>query len=229
MDHEKSELQDPNASNQSSVQKRQEPSQTTRTTDLCAPTLRSSRTSCVSKTGLGGGTLRISPVDQLPTIIQSDLLQAQRAQIQVWVVRLSLDAQHLSWAGERRVLRRDSRGHEGAPGARTWRGFPLRSAAGGGRRDGEGLKRNEGRMGGGGRHGGGGGGMGVMKMRHALGGRTTMHRDLTGIIISYVGANHPVAGGGTEARRIVGDVVRLPFDSRKVGEALSETSSSLPV
>lgn len=77
--------------------------------------------------------------------------------------------------------------------------------------------------GGGGRHGGGGGGMGVMKMRHALGGRTT------GIIISHVGANHSVAGGGTEARWIVGDVVRLLFDSRKVGEALSETSSSLPV
>lgn len=68
-----------------------------------------------------------------------------------------------------------------------------------------------------------------MKMRHALGGRTTMHRDLTGSIINCVGANHSGAGGGTEARRIVGDVVRLLFDSREVGEALSETSSSLPV
>lgn len=75
-----------------------------------------------------------------------------------------------------------------------------------------------------------------MKKRHALGRRTTMHRDITGIIIKHVGGDHTVtgghlAGGGTEARWIVGDAVRLPAllfdssrevtsDSRQVGEAL---------
>lgn len=63
-----------------------------------------------------------------------------------------------------------------------------------------------------------------------------MHRDITGIIINHVGGDHSftgghLAGGGTEARWIVGDVVGLPAllfdssrevtsDSRQVGEAL---------
>lgn len=87
----------------------------------------------------------------------------------------------------------------------------------------------------------------MMKMRCVLGRRTTMHRDVAGIIINQVRAWHSVvgghlAGGRTETRWIVGDVVRLPallFDSsssgevtsncRQVGETLSQTSSSLPV
>lgn len=84
-----------------------------------------------------------------------------------------------------------------------------------------------------------------MKMRHALGKRTTMHQDVTGIIIKQVGADPAVtgrhlAGGGTEARWIVGDVVRLPAllfdssrevtsDSRQVGEGVCWTFSSLPI
>lgn len=81
-----------------------------------------------------------------------------------------------------------------------------------------------------------------MRTRHALGRRTTMHWDVTGVIINYVGSDHSVrgghlAGGGTEVRCIVGDVICFLFDSsrevksdtRQVGEALCETSSSLPV
>lgn len=76
-----------------------------------------------------------------------------------------------------------------------------------------------------------------MKMRHALGKRTTMHQDVTGIIIKQVRADHAVtgrhlAGGGTEARWIVGDVICLPallFDSRQVGEGVCQTFSSLSV
>lgn len=84
------------------------------------------------------------------------------------------------------------------------------------------------------------GGRGVMKTRHALGRRTTMHREVTGIIINHVWAEHSVVA---EARWIVGDVVRLPAllfdsssssrevtsDSRQVGQTLSQTSFSLPV
>lgn len=77
---------------------------------------------------------------ELLTIIQSDLLEAQRSQVRLGVFWLLLDAQHLSWAGEQRVLWRVSRGHKGSSGTQRWRGFPLRSAGGGGRRDGEGLK-----------------------------------------------------------------------------------------
>lgn len=70
-----------------------------------------------------------------------------------------------------------------------------------------------------------------MKMRHALGKRTTMHQDVTGIIIKQVTGRH-LAGGGTEARWIVGDVIRLPallLDSRQVGEGVCWTFSSLPI
>lgn len=65
-----------------------------------------------------------------------------------------------------------------------------------------------------------------------------MHRDVAGIIINQVRAEHSGVTG--EARRIVGDVVRVPallFDScseetsgsGQEGEALCEASSSLPV
>lgn len=87
----------------------------------------------------------------------------------------------------------------------------------------------------------------MMKTRHVLGRRTTMHWDVAGIIINHVWAKHSVmrghlAGGRTKSRCTVGDVVRLPAllfdtscsrevtsDSRQVGEALCQTSSFLPV
>ena len=92
-------------------------------------------------------------------------------------------------------------------------------------------------------HGGGGsvrkhlkgdrGGRGVMKTRRVLRRRTTMHWDVTGIVVKHVWADRSVVGGQlggarTEARWIVGDAVRLPAllfdvvtsDSGQVGEAL---------
>lgn len=80
---------------------------------------------------------------------------------------------------------------------------------------------------------GDGGGRGMMKTRRVLRGRTTMHWDVTGIVVKHVWADRSVVGGQlgggrTEARWIVGDVVRLPAllfdvltsDSGQVGEAL---------
>lgn len=84
-----------------------------------------------------------------------------------------------------------------------------------------------------------------MKMRHALGKGITMHQAVTRIIIKQVRADHVVtghhlAGGGTEARWIVGDTIGLPAllfdssrgvtsDSRQVGEGVCWTFSSLPI
>ncbi len=100
----------------------------------------------------------------------------------------------------------------------------------------------------------------MMEARRVLGRRPAVHRDVTGIIVNHirvvqghlsggrtearciVGDVVRLGGGWTEARCIVGDVVRLPAllfhssssrkrtsDSWQVGEVMIQTSSSLPV
>lgn len=64
-----------------------------------------------------------------------------------------------------------------------------------------------------------------MKTRHVVGRRTTMHWEVTGIIINQVWAvGGHLAGGRIEARGIVGDAVCLPallFDSSSSGDGTS--------
>lgn len=55
-----------------------------------------------------------SGLEQLPTIIQSDLLETQGSRIPLAVFGFLLDAQHLSWAGQQRVLLEGRRGLKGS-------------------------------------------------------------------------------------------------------------------
>lgn len=85
----------------------------------------------------------------------------------------------------------------------------------------------------------------MMKTRCVLRRRTTMHRDVTGIVINNIRSRSVtgghLAGDRTEVKWIEGDVVCLPAllfdcsnrevrsDSRQVGEALRQTPFSLPI
>lgn len=69
-----------------------------------------------------------------------------------------------------------------------------------------------------------------METRGVLGRRTTMHWEVAGIIINHFWAEGSVMRGRlTEARGIVGDVVRLPvllFDQRSSGRGRQVASGS---
>lgn len=78
----------------------------------------------------------------------------------------------------------------------------------------------------------------MVKSSHAVGRGTALHQAVAGLVINRTRTTRgQVAGGGTEARCIVGDEVCLPallFDevasiSGQEGEGLDEAPSSLPI